>query len=52
MEPPLRNETVDNNVMDPCKESLPMGSIVVPFGDCLLNMNPRKELLWSLWVTA
>ena len=30
-----------------------MGSIVVPFWDYLriLNMKPKKELVWSPWVT-
>ena len=34
--------------------TLPIGSIVVPFGITLqriLNMNPKKELLWSIWVS-
>ena len=32
---------------------LPIGSIVVPFWGLpyrILQMNPKKELLWSLWV--
>ena len=32
---------------------IPIGSIVVPFLGLpyrILNMNPKKELLWSLWV--
>ena len=34
--------------------TLPIGPKVVPFSDYLtygiLNMNPKKELLWGLWV--
>ena len=32
---------------------IPIGSIVVPFGELpyrIVNMSPKKELLWSLWV--
>ena len=30
--------------------ALPIGPTVVPFWDCLIYMNPKKELLWGLWV--